>query len=132
MQLKEHCFVSFLLTIGLLLFGLTPIQAKAEGQDVSRFELRINDRKVQMEKNTIRLTQGESVELVWSSDEAGELHLHGYDISFRVSPEAPVTIRFVAHATGRFPVTSHGFEGHNGDDQRHGHAALLYIEVYPD
>jgi hypothetical protein len=93
-----------------------------------RFELVIHDRELTGDQRTLRVDQGDFVELTWVSDEAGELHLHGYDIAFEVSPAKPTVVAFEAHATGRFPVTSHGF----GDDTGHGHAALLYIEVYPD
>lgn len=112
-----------------LLFFFVPLFANADTDEavVKRIELVISERKVQREENTIRVTQGESVELVWHSDETGELHLHGYDISFEVSPEAPTIVTFEAHATGRFPITSHGFGGEKG----HGHEALVYIEVYP-
>jgi len=103
---------------------------EAAGNDqipaVQRFELAISDRSVQLESGTLRVTQGQQVELVWTSDESGTLHLHGYDIEFEVGPEAPAEYSFEAHATGRFPITSHGFGG------EHGHEALLYLEVYPD
>ena len=112
-----------------LLFFFVPVSINADThvEAVKRIELVISERKVQREEKTIRVTQGESLELVWTSDETAELHLHGYDISFEVSPEAPAVVSFEAHATGRFPVTSHGF----GGEQGHGHEALLYIEVYP-
>jgi len=112
----------------LLLYFIPPsINADTDEGAVKRIELVISERKVQREEKTIRVTQGESLELVWQSDEAAELHLHGYDISFEVSPEAPAIVTFQANATGRFPVTSHGFGGQKG----HGHEALIYIEVYP-
>lgn len=113
----------------ILLFFFVPVSVNADADEgaVKRIELVISERKVQLEEKTIRVTQGESLELVWESDETAELHLHGYDISFEVSPEAPAIVTFEAHATGRFPVTSHGFGGEHG----HGHEALLYIEVYP-
>ena len=117
------------MVLATLLFFFIPMHVNADADEgaVKRIELVISERKVQREEKTIRVTQGESLELVWVSDEAAELHLHGYDISFEVSPEAPAVVTFEAHATGRFPVTSHGFGGHKG----HGHEALLYIEVYP-
>lgn len=115
--------------LGLLLVTCIPcMNLAAEEAGVKRIELVISEREVQIQDKTIRLTMGESVEMVWSSDEAGELHLHGYDINFEVSPDAPTIVTFTAHATGRFPVTSHGF----GGETTHGHKALLYIEVYPE
>ena len=111
----------------LLFFAPVSINADTDEGAVKRIELVISERKVQREEKTIRVTQDQSLELVWYSDEVAELHLHGYDISFEVSPEAPVIMTFQAHATGRFPITSHGFGGQKG----HGHEALIYIEVYP-
>jgi hypothetical protein len=116
-----------LLTTLLVFYIPVSIHADTENQAVKRIELVISERKVQREEKTIRVTQGESLELVWQSDESAELHLHGYDISFEVSPQAPAIVAFDAHATGRFPITSHGFGGEKG----HGHEALLYLEVYP-
>ena len=116
-----------LLVTLLVFFAPVSINADTEDRAVKRIELVISERKVQREEKTIRVTQGESLELVWQSDESAELHLHGYDISFEVSPQAPVIVTRDAHATGRFPITSHGFGGQKG----HGHEALLYLEVYP-
>lgn len=116
-----------LLATLLLFFVPTFVNADADEGSTKRIDLVISERKVQREEKTIRVTQGESLELVWQSDETAELHLHGYDISFEVSPEAPAIVTFQAHATGRFPITSHGFGGQKG----HGHEALIYIEVYP-
>ena len=91
-----------------------------------RIEVRIANRKV-VGDHIIRVTQGQLVEMVWTTDEAAELHIHGYDIRFGISPDAPAEVSFTAHATGRFAVTSHGFGGQHG----HGHDTLVYIEVYP-
>lgn len=117
----------------ILLFFFVPVSINANADEgaVRRIELVISERKVQLEEKTIRVTQGETVELVWRSDEIADLHLHGYDISFEVSPEAPAIVTFEAHATGRFPITSHGFGEQKEREQEHGHKALLYIEVYP-
>jgi hypothetical protein len=106
----------------------TTLVAGSENAATRRFELVIHEREVVGGQQTLRVDQGDFVELAFTSDEAGELHLHGYDIAFEVGPAAPTVITFEARATGRFPVTSHGFAGAAG----HGHAALLYIEVHPD
>ncbi|MEN8108990.1 MAG: hypothetical protein ABFS22_13420 [Pseudomonadota bacterium] len=116
----------------MLQISAAPTVAPASEADdvadtVHRIEITIQNRKVVRDNNVIRITQGEEVELVWSSDETANLHLHGYDIEFKVTPDAPTPITFTAHATGRFPITSHGF----GDQHRHGHDTLLYLEVYP-
>ncbi|HEX9585364.1 MAG TPA: hypothetical protein VGB36_12755 [Gammaproteobacteria bacterium] len=38
-----------------------------------------------------------------------ELHLHGYDLEIHVRPDEPAAMVIKATATGRFPITSHGW-----------------------
>ncbi|MFC1684038.1 hypothetical protein ACFL0R_01005 [Pseudomonadota bacterium] len=94
--------------------------------EVVRVEIVLADHKLARESNVIRVIQGQVVELVWLSDEATELHLHGYDVEIQVKPGQHAVMALAAHATGRFPITSHGF-GANAN----GHQTLLYLEVYP-
>ncbi len=103
------------------------IQA-AVAQDASQrvIEVRIENREVVAPEESIRITEGDVIKLVWTSDEAKELHLHGYDLEIHVWPNKPTTMVVEAYATGRFPITSHGW-GEGG----HGHDALTYLEVYP-
>jgi hypothetical protein len=108
----------------MLMLAAMPL---AHAADSNRIEVTLEQRKVAGDSDVIRVTQGEDVELVWHTDEPARLHLHGYDIEFTVTPDEPTVIRLKAHATGRFPVTSHGF----GDRHDHGHKPLLYLEVYP-
>ena len=77
--------------------------------------------------DVIRLTQGDQAELRWLTDQAIDIHLHGYDIETKVNPGAPASMRFTAHATGRYPVTMHG-HSHGGG---HSEKTLLYLEVHP-
>jgi FtsP/CotA-like multicopper oxidase with cupredoxin domain len=100
----------------------------ARAQDDSRrvIDVRIENRKVVAPTAAIRITEGDVVELRWMSDQAVELHLHGYDLELQVRPGQPAAMVIEATATGRFPITSHGW-GAAG----HGHDALTYLEVYP-
>jgi hypothetical protein len=91
-----------------------------------KIEIRIENRKVVGEQ-LIRVTQGQIVQMVWTTDEETQIHIHGYEIHIPASPDAPASVTFEAHATGRFPVTSHGF----GDEYGKMHQMLLYFEVYP-
>lgn len=85
-------------------------------------DLEIRKRKVTAVKNkTIRLTEGETVQLNWTTDKAVELHLHGYDVEVTVEPGRAAPMTFRAHTAGRFPVSAHGF----------GHRTILYLEVLP-
>ena len=96
--------------------------------EVRTLSVSIEMRKV-VGKRTIRVTQGDRVQLNWQTDEKVELHLHGIDQKTVVLPGAGGTMRFTAEATGRFPVTSHGFGNKAG--HHHGPGALMYVEVYP-
>ena len=89
---------------------------------VKRFELHIQRGKIMIDVQTIRVSQGDQVELYWSSDKRDMLHLHGYDIHAEVTPHVPAVMQFKAHASGRFPV-----ESHNVSD----YGSLIYLEVHP-
>ena len=115
-----------------------PVQTKV-------FELSIQDREVAIDGAVIRITQGERVELHWTTDEATSIHLHGYDIEAGLEPGTTRVLSFDAQAAGRFPVTAHGFgpaaddEGsqeHGSHDHSSGQAqrketTLLYLEIHP-
>lgn len=90
-------------------------------------DVRIEKRRVVEPTEAIRITQGELIELRWTSDEAAELHLHGYDIELEVKPGEPAGMVVEAYASGRFPITSHRW-----GDGGHSHDALTFLEVYPE
>jgi hypothetical protein len=114
--------VFFFIPVGAL-FVITAVA------DVKTFEIQVIERQVTGENELIRVTQGDDVVLNWHTDETVTVHLHGYDIEQRIEAGLPVDMSFTAHATGRFPVTSHGFENQHDD---HGHQTLLYFEVHPE
>lgn len=93
-------------------------------------ELTIKDRKLQG-SNVFRVTEGQTVELRWTTDETAELHLHGYDIEVKAKPGALATMTFKAHATGRYPVTVHGFGDSHSHGGSHSEQTLYYVEVHP-
>ncbi len=104
-----------------------------EGQTVSppkpeerTFDLKIERRKVMGGVKTITVKQGEQVSLRWTTNEAVTVHLHGYDLEKTLKPGETTVMSFKAHATGRFPVESHGFGGKKGK-----HVILLYLEARP-
>jgi hypothetical protein len=116
-------------TLVVSLFAATP--PTIAGEPASRATVRIEKRQV-VEPRDKRLVLPHDVEteIHWHSDESGELHVHGYDLRIRLRPDTVVHTPIKTRATGRFPVTSHGFASKTG--QTHGHGALLYIEVHPD
>jgi hypothetical protein len=80
----------------------------------------------------IRITQGDVLELVFTTDESAELHLHGYDIYLNVEPGTPAVLRVDAKIAGRFPLESHRF-GSDVAQARgaHDHVVLLHLSIYP-
>ena len=116
-----------LICLGVVLLAnllFSNVDAQDAPPDV--IEVQIADRKVVSPGQTIRTTQGNVVELRWTSNEAVELHLHGYDIEVDIPVSEPTVMIVKAFATGRFPITSHRWGKGGG-----GHDALLYLEVHP-
>ena len=87
-----------------------------------QFELVIKDGKVQKPDKTFRVKKGEIAEFRISSNEPHVLHLHGYDIEFRIDNKSQNIFQVKANATGRFPVEVHGEKYHH---------TIFYLEVYP-
>jgi FtsP/CotA-like multicopper oxidase with cupredoxin domain len=115
--------VLFPFELAALLLASSHLAAGAEAAEVRRFEFGVTDGKLTAGERTVRLTRGQTVELAWTSNQAAVLHLHGYDLDAAPTPGAPQVMRFVARATGRFPVEIHGPSGR--------HTTLIYVEVYP-
>jgi len=88
------------------------------------FEVRIENGRVPEGSRTLRVSEGDSVRLAFRVDRPMTLHLHGYDIELRAEPGKVAEMKFVARATGRFPLHAHGAQAQN-------EALLLYVEVYP-
>ncbi len=105
----------------VMVFGMVGTTAADSAETVS-FDLVIQDHQLSGAENTVRLHQGDKVELRWLSDAPAAVHLHGYDIELHLHAGEMAVMAFEAEATGRFPVELHG---------GHGHGALLYVEVYP-
>src|SRR5438046_2326395 len=66
------------------------------------FTIVIQNRKRIQGPEVAQVTQGDTVSLVLTADEAQEVHLHGYDKSVELTPGQPVTLTFTADATGHF------------------------------
>lgn len=114
----------------LILFGLLAcagFPAMALGQEIRRFDLALKAGELPKEQRIIKVKQGDSVELRWTSDQPARLHLHGYDVVIAVQPGAPTVTGLNARIAGRFSVEklSDKLGGHN-----HG-GKVLYLEVHP-
>lgn len=100
--------------------------AKSAGAETARrrvIDIRIKNGRVISPKETIRVSQGDVVELHWTSDTRVRLHIHGYDRELDVRPGKTAKIVIRARVAGRFPIERHG--GGHGED------TLTYLEVYP-
>jgi len=107
---------------------MPPAQAAAEPM---RFAIAIKNRKADVAQQQIRVRQGDTVELSFTSDEPAELHLHGYDKLLMVAPDAPAVLRFPASIAGHFSVEAHAFGINRGRASGQIHVVLLYFDVYP-
>jgi hypothetical protein len=92
--------------------------------------LRIARRKIDG-PGTLRVVAGDQVELRWTTDEVTTVHIHGYDLTLALDPAREGRLRFVANATGRYPVSAHGF-GAGTDKGSHREVVLVYLEVLPE
>ena len=66
----------------------------------------------------VEVSLGETVDVIVTSDAAGEVHVHGYDLFFELEPGAPLDLSFVADIPGVFEVELEG-----------SHLLLFEIEV---
>lgn len=60
--------------------------------------------------HVVQAKQGDMVMLKIQAHEAGQLHLHGYDIKQELAAGGVTEMQFTADATGRFKFTFHGKE----------------------
>ena len=115
----------------LLLFTLVAvgfIPAQAQAQEVRRFDLVLKSGELlPKDQRTIKVRQGEAVELRWSSDQPVRLHLHGYDMEIAVKPGEPTVTALKARIAGRFSVER--LQDKPGGHQHGG--KVLYLEVHP-
>jgi hypothetical protein len=119
MMVKRRIVLNVLLAVAAAAVAVA-VAAPSE----KAFEIRLVDGRAAADRNTLRISKGDKVELRWTSDRPILLHLHGYDIETTVAPQSPATMAFTANIAGRFPVSEHRHGG--------GHArAVLYLEVHP-
>lgn len=84
--------------------------------------LPIADRATTLTRDDLRVDRGDTVRLAFQSDEDGEVHLHGYDLTAPVSPGHPGELVFQADTAGAFALNFHvfGSEDDQPADDHHG------------
>jgi hypothetical protein len=101
----------------------------AAAQSTAAQNISVSIRNGKADPSSIRLTQGQPVELSLTSDRSMQLHLHGYDLIADVEPGVTATLSFIARLAGRFPVELHRKEPAARGGWHGG--AIFYVEVYP-
>ena len=81
--------------------------------------LPIADRDTTLTRDDLRVSQGDRVKLMIESDEDGEVHLHGYDLTADVSPGQPGELVFEASTAGAFALNFHVFAEAGPADDHH-------------
>lgn len=66
------------------------------------FPIQIQGRHLVSGSQLIEVRQGTRLKLVVTSDQAEELHLHGYNLKRELLPNQPATLEFTADRSGRF------------------------------
>ena len=115
----RHAAPVLALTVMMLLALVGPSSAEPRVVDLA-----IRKRELPKEQRVVAVRQGDDVTLRWTTDQPMTIHLHGYDIEKKLSPGPPVSMRFTARATGRFPIEIHAHDP--GKEQ-----VLGYLEVHP-
>ena len=89
--------------------------------DTTTIHVNIANRATTSTREDLRATQGDTVSLRFTSDEAGEVHLHGYDLTALVSPDQPGSLTFEATNAGSFGLNFHVYASASLDVDEDGH-----------
>ena len=91
----------------------------------------IADRASNLTREDLRVQQGDTVSISFTADEAGEIHLHGYNLTAPVAPGAPGRLDFEAATAGAFGINFHIYAagdgaatGDDGGGMHHGDDAI--------
>ena len=89
--------------------------------DTTTIDVNIANRATTSTREDLRATQGDTVSLRFTSDEAGDVHLHGYDLTTLVSPDQPGSLTFEATNAGSFGLNFHVYASASLDVDEDGH-----------
>ncbi len=120
-----HTFIRLTILPALLVVALAASACGPSRPEARQFDLEIRDGKLALDPAVVRVNQGDSVTLSFRTDQAGAVHIHGYDIEQSVTPGQAASVQFTANATGRFTMTFHP----DGEDGLHAHGALFESPV---
>ncbi|MEU2158920.1 hypothetical protein ABZ532_28600 [Streptomyces sp. NPDC019396] len=77
------------------------------GPSTRTVRISITGNEVSPAPRRVEVARGTRVTLVVTSDQADELHVHGFDVTAELTPERARTLSFVAVRTGLFAVETH-------------------------
>jgi plastocyanin len=123
---------SSLLSLGLVSGSVQATEATESTK--ATFDLAIVDGKVAKEKRLIKVNKGDTVRLRFTSNVAGDVHLHAYRLQTKLSSDKPSELTFRAHATGKFRFEWHETKQQGKAPAEGGHHAepLATLEVRPN
>ena len=116
-----------------LFFG----NAKSQNLNKTIITIQIKNRSIVSPKTPVKVFQNDQITLRFLTDETVKLHLHGYNRFVTVLAGKSAEMVLSVTATGRFPISSHGWRasvtGSQSKDIKHvhDHGGLTYLEVYP-
>ena len=107
-------------SLALVITGLLVLAGcGGSAPETLEFTLDIRERELTQESAVFRVKKGDTVVFLITSDEAGTLHLHGYNHEDEVGSEGVTRMEFVADLEGRFALALHpgvGVGGHTHGD----------------
>ena len=86
-----------------------PVPTPTPASPVIAIDLNIANRAAGLARQDLQVKRGDTVSLRLTSDEPGEIHLHGYNLTAPVSPDAPGELTFQAATAGAFGINFHAF-----------------------
>ena len=84
-----------------------PSPTASPATDVELLEFDISGGVADPPLSRVTVDRGTTVRIVVTSDEADEIHLHGYDLQAEIGPGEEGVIEFVADESGLFELETH-------------------------
>lgn len=70
-------------------------------------DIAVADGEVSPAPQRVDVARGDRVRILITSDQADEVHLHGYDVSAEIGPDHDEVLEFTADEAGLFDVETH-------------------------
>ena len=86
-----------------------PTPTNTPTSPVITIDLNIANRAAGLARQDLQVKRGDTVSFNITSDEPGEIHLHGYNLTAPVAPNAPGELTFQAVTAGAFGINFHAF-----------------------